>query len=170
MEIDLLFWLACLLACWLGSTPILGCVSVPIDLRHLEESHRINESVVWTWLLVNPTRSPVWTLFGGAIKKEHLAKTKRNSKEYSSWKRNTHLKWNTHIIKRNPHIKKGTLKNNSYYQKEYSSKWNTHIKIATLIMEKEHSYYQKEYSSWNTHTIKRNTHHQNGTLIGTLHM
>jgi len=29
----------------------------------------------------------------------------------------------------------------------------------------EHSYYQKEYSSskWNTHIIKRNTHH--GTLI-----
>ena len=29
----------------------------------------------------------------------------------------------------------------------------------------EHSYYQKEHSSkWNTHIIKRNTH-QNGTLI-----
>ena len=41
----------------------------------------------------------------------------------------------------------------SYYQKEYSSS------------KMEHSYYQKEYSSWNTHTIKRNTHHQNGTLI-----
>ena len=144
MEIDVVFWsafpstthhhhlwlwLACLLACWLGSTPILGRVSVPIDLRHLGEGQSLpinrcrkschgnqpppslsSSSNVWTWLLAcllvvlkgakgsdmerplsisvpfNPTRSPVWTLFWGAIKKEHLSKTKRN----------THVKRNTH--------------------------------------------------------------------------
>ena len=59
-------------------------------------------------------------------------------------------KWNTHI-------KIGTL-----IKMEYSSKWNTHIKIGTLI--------KMEYSSkWNTHIVKRNS--SNGTPHqGTLHL
>ena len=80
----------------------------------------------------------------------------RDSKELI--KRNTHIKIGTLILNGTLILSKGNthhgtliITRNTHIIKRntHTIKRNTHHQNGTLIM--EHSYYQKEYSSWNTH-------------------